>query len=624
MIGKSKKEILESFGDSVQESFDPELVRAFDKADEKVDPELIKPENVRLLKDKFRVSGDGFFYTLQGEGETMGRPCVFLRLHICNLRCLDYRTKITMSDFSKKELKDIQVGDVLLGVKKEGNKTLLVPNKVLHKWESDSKEKVIKLSYDNNELLCTEDHLIFTNTRGEYLPAGSLAKHTGKTLFSVDKIPENEDYIKGYLAGLVFGDGSVSPGNKFSFACTDRIFAERVQDFIFKYSGKSVKIHSYRKTTAGNTVYDIRWMSKDFVPSISVVESFENKDYFAGYFAAWFDSDGNWSNRNNVRLSRSCDKESILEIKNYLKKHFNIESSIKTVISPITKSGVLHKFVLYGSRVAKVKFLLDINIVLKRKLRLDKSILLKTVDFETARADKETKLMDVHTETGNLFAENLLIHNCWFCDAFYTWNPNSEEFWKESKLFSVDEVIAKLEETWVCENKDLTPRIIITGGEPLLQKDLIEQVMKKRPNWFYEIETNGTIMPTDYILEQSSNWIKENNVYFPRVQFNCSPKLASSGNLVQAARKPEVIKALTKVGTLFKFVVMSNEDLDEIENVWMKEMEIPINQVCLMPQGVTSKEVENNGKKVVEYAKQKGFRLLLRLQNSLWGAKRRV
>jgi len=39
------------------------------------------------IEDGLLLSGDKIFFTLQGEGISLGRPAVFLRLHMCNLEC---------------------------------------------------------------------------------------------------------------------------------------------------------------------------------------------------------------------------------------------------------------------------------------------------------------------------------------------------------------------------------------------------------------------------------------------------------------------------------------------------------------------------------------------------------
>src|SRR3954469_11971282 len=70
-----------------QENFDPELRRAFE-FNEDVPSELKDYSRVKMRKDSIKLSGDGTFYTLQGEGPTMGLPCVFVRTHICNLQCV--------------------------------------------------------------------------------------------------------------------------------------------------------------------------------------------------------------------------------------------------------------------------------------------------------------------------------------------------------------------------------------------------------------------------------------------------------------------------------------------------------------------------------------------------------
>lgn len=199
---------------------------------------------------------------------------------------------------------------------------------------------------------------------------------------------------------------------------------------------------------------------------------------------------------------------------------------------------------------------------------------------------------------------------CGWCDAWYTWNPKTPEFWQEGNDVPTTEVAERVRDNWGAENPAIQRRLVITGGEPLIQKGEIDKLMDQLPDYAIEIETNGTIMPTEKQLE--------------RAQFNVSPKLRNSANMKQARMKPDVIKALGEANSRFKFVVMSNEDLDEIENEWVNGVGIDPEKVILMPQGVTAEEVQQNMRVVAEHAKLKGYRLLGRLQNDIWGARRGV
>lgn len=64
------------------------LAEIYRPTPEEISASILKPD---LLK----VSGDSAFFTLQGEGDSIGKPAVFLRLHLCNLQCAWCDTRYT-------------------------------------------------------------------------------------------------------------------------------------------------------------------------------------------------------------------------------------------------------------------------------------------------------------------------------------------------------------------------------------------------------------------------------------------------------------------------------------------------------------------------------------------------
>lgn len=204
---------------------------------------------------------------------------------------------------------------------------------------------------------------------------------------------------------------------------------------------------------------------------------------------------------------------------------------------------------------------------------------------------------------------------CSWCDAWYTWEPTTPEFWTEGQRFANEVVARKIEVAWEGP-QSLKKTVVFTGGEPLIYRDQIDQIafslnerVETGPGWRYEIETNGTLMPTTYQLEN--------------FQFNCSPKLENSENRKGARIKPKVLEQLNYVNTTFKFVCMSEEDLDEIQKDYSPH--ISRENIIIMPQGVTEEEVSAGAKVLAEPCKERGLRLLPRLQNICWhGARRGV
>jgi len=199
---------------------------------------------------------------------------------------------------------------------------------------------------------------------------------------------------------------------------------------------------------------------------------------------------------------------------------------------------------------------------------------------------------------------------CVWCDSWYTWNKKTPQFWQEAFNWSIEETEKRLMEEWKCTDKRVPMRVIVTGGEPMLQKDLISELALRHLDWRWEIETNGTLMPTQ--------------VMFEHFQFNCSPKLENSKNPAVLRIKPDVLRFIDRATSQFKFVVMAKEDLDEIERDFISTGFIRKDKVILMPEGVTSQAIWEHAREVAEYAKVKGYRMMGRMQTDVWGTRRRV
>ena len=203
--------------------------------------------------------------------------------------------------------------------------------------------------------------------------------------------------------------------------------------------------------------------------------------------------------------------------------------------------------------------------------------------------------------------------HCVWCDTPYTWNWEKTP-WKhnDNRKFSKAEQILELdaEELAPKINAYHCDRLVITGGEPLLQQDALPsliRLLKDDPK--IEIETNGTQLPSAELDSLVT-------------AYNVSPKLSNSGMDESLRWKDEPLRFFAESEkAVFKFVVVTEADLSEIREL-QSRFAIPASKIFLMPEGRSPNEMEQKSHWLADLCRDEGYRFTPRLHVLLWGDER--
>lgn len=210
--------------------------------------------------------------------------------------------------------------------------------------------------------------------------------------------------------------------------------------------------------------------------------------------------------------------------------------------------------------------------------------------------------------------------HCSWCDTDYTWNWEGTRFTHDKdtlpgyRKFKKPEVIVEMElqevvaaiEQYPCKN------VILTGGEPMLQQPALTALMQALgPDYWFEVETNGTLLP-DPDFEAAIH------------QYNVSPKLSNSNNSRKLRERPKAYHYFTQSKKAhFKFVVANPSELQEVLDL-TDRYSIPPSRVYLMPEGIHPEELAEKQGWLVDACKMYGFNFTSRLHIFIYGNKRGV
>jgi 7-carboxy-7-deazaguanine synthase len=219
----------------------------------------------------------------------------------------------------------------------------------------------------------------------------------------------------------------------------------------------------------------------------------------------------------------------------------------------------------------------------------------------------EGTLMGVPTTFVRFFACNL---RCSWCDTKYSWSVREGGTWE---VLSPEEVLQRVGELGA-------RHIVLTGGEPALQKELPHLAhLLKKGGYYLTIETNATIFPAQAV---------------PLIDlWSLSPKLTSAGaNYLRFSIVQSFLEHLRPDQQQWKFVIRDESDVLLLQDFLVR---FPVFQkhqlpIVLQPEGNLATQnypsaLETLAKRILDpFWHPYAVRILPQLHVMIWGQRKLV
>jgi DNA repair photolyase len=352
-----------------------------------------------------------------------GHECVY---------CLDGDTLIQMADGRAVAIRDIAVGDQVLGIVGigEGKRswgTRIETTSVLAKTVS------IRHAYrvttdDGTEVVCSGDHRWLTERGWKYTVEGDEQRPHLTTNNSIRKLggafltpQETEDYMAGYVAGMVEGDANLAiydysdkkrPSGKtvgvqyrFRLALKDDVALQRTKRYLSEF-GIEVNDAAFNNGSGG-PMSAIQTTSPGRYSAIqNLLEPRDTDEWNRGWLAGVFDAEGS-NGKEALRISNS--DEHILSL---TESAFNMLGF--DCIRDVEKENGVTSVRLLGGRGEMVRFWQMVNPVISRKFSLEGRALYGSTRVVSIEPMNESiEMYDIMTGTENFIANGLVSHNCY-------------------------------------------------------------------------------------------------------------------------------------------------------------------------------------------------------------------
>ena len=347
--------------------------------------------------------------------------------HSCTY-CATGETPILMADGTARPLADLRVGDAIYGTVRQGNYRRYVITEVLDHWSTVKPGYRITLE-DGTKLVTSGDHRFLTGRGWKHVTGAEQGPDQRPFLTTNNKLmgfggfaeppKKTMDYRRGYLCGMIRGDGHLGNGrytsrgqtlDNFRLALTESEALARTQDYLahfaisttgFDFPPASATRRPMRAIRSG------RWSAIETIEGLIDWPVYPEREWMCGFLAGIFDAEGSYSNAwrvpntNSEIIQWTCRALDSLGF-SYVVEDFKRENGLKTVR-------------LLGGLKEVMRFFHTTDPAITRKRSIEGRTVKSDANLKVASIeplDLELPMYDITTGTGDFIANGVVSHNC--------------------------------------------------------------------------------------------------------------------------------------------------------------------------------------------------------------------
>ena len=345
--------------------------------------------------------------------------------HACAY-CAAGETPILMADGRTKPLADVRVGDAIYGTVRSGYYRRYAITTVLAHWSTVKPAYRITLE-DGTRLVASGDHRFLTERGWKHVTGAEQGQLQRPFLTFDNKLvgvgrfaepPKNTvDYRRGYLCGMIRGDGTLSrpgprgSGQTFRLALVDPEGLSRTRYCLGTFGIVTTErtfaeTHGQRK--AARAIYVSSYGNVEAIRHFIAWPETPTTDWQKGFLAGIFDAEGSYS-QGPFRIA-STDPEII----NRTAASLTALGFAYEVERTEGRNGLVY-LGLHGGLREVLRFFHPTDPAMSRKRSIDGMALKSDARLQVTEIKPlgiEVPMYDITTGTGDFIANGVVSHNC--------------------------------------------------------------------------------------------------------------------------------------------------------------------------------------------------------------------